>query len=100
MSDAEIEAAIRDAETYAKQDNIRRQNWDDYLDAQKTLAQTDQLIAKNGKTMDKTQKKNIKTQANILRGYLRKKQDKLTDTDRQNIKEAAYKLKDMTVDDA
>lgn len=45
--------------------------------------------------MDKTEKKNIKAQANILRGYLRKKQDKLTDGDRVNIKDAAAKLKEM-----
>lgn len=45
--------------------------------------------------MDKTEKKNIKAQANVLRGYLRKKQNKLTDGDRQNIKDAANKLKDM-----
>ena len=45
--------------------------------------------------MDKTEKKNIKTQANELRNYLRKKQDKLTDGDRVNIKDSAAKLKDM-----
>ena len=45
--------------------------------------------------MDKTEKKNIKAQANTLRNYLRKKQDKLTDGDRQNIKDAAATLKDM-----
>lgn len=95
MSDAEIEAAIRDAETYAEQDNERKQNWEDYAEAQTLLAQVDGAIAKNGKTMDKTEKKNIKAQANVLRGYLRKKQDKLTDGDRVNIKDAASKLKEM-----
>lgn len=45
--------------------------------------------------MDKTEKKNIKAQANVLRNYLRKKQDKLTDGDRQNIRDAAATLKDM-----
>ena len=59
------------------------------------LSQVDTAIAKKGKTMDKTEKKNIKAQANILRGYLRKKQDKLTDGDRVNIKDAAAKLKEM-----
>lgn len=43
--------------------------------------------------MDKQEKKNIKQQANVLRGYLRKKQEKLTDGDRQNIKDAAQNLK-------
>ena len=95
MSDAEIEAAIRDAETYAEQDNERKQNWEDYTQAQTLLAQVDGAIAKKGKTMDKTEKKNIKAQANVLRGYLRKKQEKLTDGDRVNIKDAADKLKDM-----
>ena len=59
------------------------------------LSQVDTAIAKKGKTMDKTEKKNIKAQANILRGYLRKKQDKLTDGDRVNIKDSAAKLKEM-----
>ena len=95
MSDAEIEAAIRDAETYAAEDNVRKQNWEDYAEAQSLLSQVDTAIAKNGKTMDKTEKKNIKNQANVLRGYLRKKQDKLTDGDRQNIRDAATTLKDM-----
>ena len=45
--------------------------------------------------MDKNEKRNIKTQANELRNYLRKKQDKLTDGDRVNIKDSAAKLKDM-----
>lgn len=45
--------------------------------------------------MDKTEKKNLKNQANVLRGYLRKKQDKLTDGDRQNIRDAAKTLRDM-----
>lgn len=45
--------------------------------------------------MDKTEKKNIKAQANVLRGYLRKKQDKLTDGDRLNIKNSAETLKEM-----
>lgn len=57
--------------------------------------QVDNAIAKKGKEMDKTEKRNIKNQANILRGYLRKKQDKLTDGDRQNIKDSAAKLRDM-----
>lgn len=59
------------------------------------LSQVDTAIAKKGKTMDKTEKRNIKTQANTLRTYLRKKQDKLTDGDRQNIRDAAATLKDM-----
>ena len=45
--------------------------------------------------MDKQEKRNIKQQANVLRGYLRKKQDKLTDGDRMNIKDAAAQLKNM-----
>ena len=95
MSDAEIEAAIRDAETYAEQDKARKQNWEDYAEAQSLLSQVDTAIAKKGKTMDKTEKKNIKAQANVLRNYLRKKQDKLTDGDRVNIKDSAAKLKEM-----
>lgn len=59
------------------------------------LSQVDTAIAKKGKTMDKTEKKNIKAQANVLRNYLRKKQDKLTDGDRVNIKDSAAKLKEM-----
>lgn len=58
------------------------------------LSQVDTAIAKNGKTMDKTEKKNIKAQANVLRGYLRKRQEKLTDGDRQNIRDAAAQLKE------
>lgn len=98
MSDAEIEAAIRDAETYAEEDKIRRQNWEDYESAKVLLNKVDGAIAKFGKTMDKQEKRNIKQQANVLRSYLRKKQEKLTDGDRQNIKDSAASLESTASD--
>lgn len=93
MSDAEIEAAIRDAEQYAEQDKAKKEELDSYQEAQKILHDIDQKIAKEGKTMDKEKKREIKRKANELRRYLSKKQSKLTDADRAAIKASAEELK-------
>ncbi|MDO5329241.1 MAG: molecular chaperone DnaK [Coriobacteriia bacterium] len=98
MSDAEIEAAIRDAETYAAEDKVRRQNWEDYNEAGRLVREVDAAIARQGKTMDKEKKREIKKAANELRRYVSKKQEKLTDADRAAMKTAADSLSNLASD--
>ena len=93
MSDAEIEQAIADAKKYEAQDNVRRQNMEDFSEAQKLLNEVDNKIVKDGKTLDKDLKKQIKRDANNLRKYTTKRQEKLTDSDRTALKNAYETLK-------
>ena len=70
MSDFEIEQAIRDAETYASQDNTRRSALEVTQEAQKLLAQSEQALAKCGKQIDKAEKKQVKADIVALRKIL------------------------------
>lgn len=70
MSDFEIEQAIRDAETYAAQDNTRRSALEVTGEAQKLLATSEQALAKCGKQIDKAEKKQVKADIAALRKIL------------------------------
>ena len=70
MSDFEIEQAIRDAETYASQDQTRRSALEVTGEAQKLLAQSEQALAKCGKQLDKAEKKQVKADIAALRKIL------------------------------
>lgn len=70
MSDFEIEQAIRDAETYAAQDNTRRSALEVTGEAQKLLATSEQALAKCGKQIDKAEKKQVKADIVALRKIL------------------------------
>ncbi len=70
MSDFEIEQAIRDAETYASQDQTRRSALEVTQEAQKLLAQTEQALSKCGKQLEKAEKKQVKADVSNLRKIL------------------------------
>ncbi len=70
MSDFEIEQAIRDAETYAAQDNTRRSALEVTQEAQKLLTTSEQSLAKCGKQIDKAEKKQVKADIAALRKIL------------------------------
>lgn len=67
MSDAEIEAAIADAERYAAQDSARREEFALREDARRLLAEVDAALAKAGKQVDKDEKRRVKADASDLR---------------------------------
>lgn len=93
MSDAEIEQAIRDAEQYAAQDNIRREALTVVNEAGHTLAKAEQALNKVGKKLDKEEKKQIKADIAELRKLLAKgKPDKMTSTEISDIRGAAGRL--------
>ena len=70
MSDAEIEAAIRDAEQYAAQDQLRREDLAVREEAQRLLADVDRALGAAGKQLDKEEKKAIKADEAALRKLL------------------------------
>jgi molecular chaperone DnaK len=93
MSDAEIEQAIRDAEQYAQQDQLRR----DALEIQNTagmaLNKAETALHKAGKKLEKDEKKRVKADCAELRRLLAKaKPEKMTESDLQNIRAAVSRV--------
>ena len=60
MSDDEIEAAMRDAEQYAAQDQLRRDGLAVREEAQRLLGEVDRALGTAGKRLDKEEKKAVK----------------------------------------
>ena len=78
MSDAEIDAAIRDAEQYAAQDGLRRDALSVVNEAQILLRDTEKALDEKGKQLEKEEKRQIKEEINALRKLIfRKQPDKI-----------------------
>lgn len=93
MSDLEIEQAIRDARQYAGQDTLRREALEVTGEAQALLNRTSQALKNAGKTIDKAQKKQIKSDCSDLQKKVSKcRVDKVTEEELQGIREAKAKL--------
>lgn len=89
MSDDEIEQAIRDAEQYAAQDKQYRDALSVCGEAQVLLANTEQALNICGKKLEKTEKKQVKSDCDALRKLLsRAKPEKLSEADLSNIRSA------------
>ena len=73
MSDDEIEAAMRDAEQYAAQDQLRRDGLAVREEAQRLLGEVDRALGTAGKRLDKEEKKAVKNDEAALRKLLGKK---------------------------
>ena len=93
MSDAEIEQAMRDAQQYAGQDNLRKEAPELSGDAQKLLGETQRALKAGGKQIEKAQKKQIKGDMNALSKLLSNlRVDKVTETEVVNIRQAKENL--------
>ena len=89
MSDDEIEQAIRDAEQYAAQDKQYRDALSLCGEAQVLLASTEQALNLCGKKLEKTEKKQVKSDCDALRKLLsRAKPEKLSEAELSNIRSA------------
>ena len=89
MSDDEIEQAIRDAEQYAAQDKQYRDALTLCGEAQVLLASTEQALNLCGKKLEKTEKKQVKSDCDALRKLLsRAKPEKLSEAELSNIRSA------------
>lgn len=93
MSDAEIEQAIRDAEMYASQDQLRRDMMNINNEGQQLLMKAENAVSKVGKELDKEEKKLIKSDCAALRKLLSKaKPEKMTEADLDEIRRAMQQL--------
>ncbi|MBR0026178.1 MAG: Hsp70 family protein, partial [Clostridia bacterium] len=82
MSDYDIEQAIRDAEQYAAQDQIRREALEVTNNANMLLAKTEQAVNKVAKQIGKEEKRQVKNDCLELRKLLTKtKPEKMTQAD-------------------
>ena len=93
MSEAEIQQAIRDAEQYAEQDQLRRDSMNIVNDANQLLMKAETAMSKAGKKLEKEEKKQIKTHCADLRKLLSKaKPEKMTGSDIAEIRSAMSRL--------
>ena len=93
MSDEEIERAIRDAEQYAAEDQIRRDAMSVIGEAQQLLYKVDQALGVAGKQIEKEEKKRVKEDCNTLRKLISKaKPEKMTADDLYGIRSAMQQL--------
>ena len=74
MSDAEIDAAIRDAEQYASQDQVRRDALNISSEAQQLINEVEKALVEKGKQLDKAEKKQIKEEISVLQKLAYRKQ--------------------------
>ncbi|MBR0219064.1 MAG: molecular chaperone DnaK [Clostridia bacterium] len=89
MSDAEINAAIRDAEQYAAQDQVRRDGLNIIHEAQQLINDVEKALDEKGKQLDKAEKKQIKDEVNTLRKLVfRKQPDKMEESDLAAVRSA------------
>lgn len=93
MSDAEIEAAVRDAQMYASTDNIRKRALETTNRAGQTVYKAQEKLNSEKKEMSKEGKKSLKTSLTEVQKYLSKsKPDKMTEGDIMNLEEAIKNL--------
>ena len=93
MSEAEIEQAIRDARNYAGQDEIRVKAVDLLGEAQRLLNQSDQEVNARGKQLDKSLKKQIKSDTTHLRKLVAKcRLEKVDEAQMSEIRAAKEQL--------
>jgi molecular chaperone DnaK len=93
MSDDEIQQAIRDAEQYASQDQVRRELLELQNEGGRLLNQAERAVNTARKQLDKAEKKQIKSDCADLRKLLSKaKPEKMTDTDLASIRSSIQRL--------
>ena len=94
MSDAEIEAAIRDAEMYASEDQARRDKMEAISNAQRVASEVNALYGKVQKQLGKDEKKQIKSDLAIVSKITGKKMEKLGDADFAELSSASARLEE------
>ncbi len=92
MSDAEIEAAIRDAETYAGQDQLIRDKNAAHAEAQQLLYEVNQAYSAAQKQLDKDEKRRIKADMAALSKLATKRPEKMSDGDLVDLRAAMAQL--------
>ena len=94
MSEEEIQQAIRDAETYASQDGLRREIMETVNEAQHLLTQVESALSQAGKQLDKEEKKRVKADCSALSKLLMKsKPEKMGEGELSAIRSAMESLR-------
>lgn len=96
MSDAEIEAAIRDAEMYAGEDQARRDKMEAVSNAQRVAGEVNALYGKVQKQLGKDEKKQIKSDLALVTKIAGKKMEKLGDADFAELSSASARLEEAS----
>ena len=97
MSDAEIEDAIRDAESYAAQDQVRRDAINVAAEADALLIRVENALHNAPKDFDKDEKKRVKSECDALRKLVtRTRPEKMTVTEIRDIQDAIKRLQDAS----
>lgn len=93
MSDAEIEQAIKDAQQYAGLDSLRKEALEILGDAQQLVNKVQQVLKQEKKTMDKAERKRIKSDCNALEKLVtRIKVDSVTQEQINQLRSAKQEL--------
>lgn len=93
MSDAEINAAIHDAEAYAAQDQFHRDTFTALSEAGSLIGKVDNALHNAPKDYDKDEKKRVKSDLDELRKLAtRLKPDKMTEADLADLRRAMQTL--------
>ncbi len=93
MTDDEIQAAIRDAEQYAAEDQARRDAFAQRENAQRLYNEAESLLKERSKELDKDVKKEIRNASSNVNRFLMKKPEKMKDEDKANLTQAIEQLK-------
>lgn len=93
MSDAEIEQAIKDAQQYAGLDSLRKEALEVLGDAQQLVNKVQQVLKQEKKTMDKAERKLIKSDCGALEKLVtRIKVDSVTQEQINQLRSAKQQL--------
>lgn len=93
MSDAEIEQAIKDAQQYAGLDSLRKEALEILGDAQQLVNKVQQVLKQEKKTMDKAERKMIKSDCGALEKLVtRIKVDSVTQEQINQLRSAKQQL--------
>ena len=97
MSDAEINAAIHDAEMYAAQDQFRRDTFTALSEAGSLISKVDSALHNAPKDFDKDEKKQVKSDLDELRRLVsRMKPEKMTEGDLSDVRNAMQRLENSS----
>ena len=94
MSDAEIDAAIRDAEQYAAQDGVRKEALQIAGEAQELIRTVEKALDEKGKQIEKEEKKQVKADiASLQKLMFKSRPEKMESTDIAAIRAAMDRLR-------
>lgn len=93
LSDEDIERAIRDAQSYASEDNKRKEYIDILNDAESLVYKVEQGLNQSKESIDRAKKSEIKSELRVLKKLVKKaKTEKITDIQVGEIRQAKDKL--------